>query len=161
LVLLNAASTKPQSKRDILHYITEAISSLEKSPSKSLNNLLKKADGKVAQVRVLDEGDFTIRVSNGSVKVESGFNDDLVDGTVIVDNKTIFTILDGIQTPVEAFFSGRMRMAAATDDLILAHDILIAVVQASLKSIKIQKLLNEYRITRMGKPGKIMSLSRL
>lgn len=120
---------------------------------------IKKVTKKVAHIRVVGEDDFTVKVMQKPpyVSITRGFLNEEPDGSAIVDNKCIVNIVEGIETPVEAYFAGHMRAAATTQDMVLAYNLFISMVQATLESPRLQKLWDSYRISRIGR-AKVQSL---
>ncbi len=138
-----------KAKKPVAEYLKKAISIVKSENPEKFDKIAKDAEGKVAYVTVEDEESFTVAVSKkGEVKISKGKPKDKPTGVGIINNSTFFDILDGKQTPLEAFFRADLTANANSRDLHLAYDVMTRGADLAIRSKKLQDLIDDYRESR-------------
>jgi putative sterol carrier protein len=105
---------------------------------------------KVVQVVIetdVDE-DFYIRSDGGAIGVHARSDGEALDLVVQVSPKSLKRILEGHETPVEAFFMGNLRARGSTNDLYMLHALFVGLAEIAVTSPEIQEIIEEFQIAK-------------
>jgi putative sterol carrier protein len=122
---------------------------------------LSPLEGKTTQVRVVGEADFELTLRDGAIAIAEGFSQAEPDATIILPPVTIVSIIEGGETPAEAFFSGRMKVAARANEMVVLHRALVLLAHGALVSDRLRNLYDEFRTTRFGPRQKPLALQSI
>jgi putative sterol carrier protein len=105
---------------------------------------------KVLQIVIeaaVDE-EFYISASVGGLAVHARDEADTPDLVVRVSPRALKRILEGHETPVEAFFMGNLRARGSTKDLYMLHALFVALAEIAVTSPEVQRIIEEFQLAK-------------
>ncbi len=92
--------------------------------------------------------EFYISADDGGIGVHTRSDGEAPDLLVRVSPKALKRILEGHETPVEAFFMGNLRARGSTKDLYMLHALFVALAEIAVTSPEIQEIIEEFQTAK-------------
>jgi|GEM_PF-3470589 len=141
-------SVDSEKSREIASMAEEAVRTFREENKEAYAELTRTFDGKSADVVLLGNGRFHVSVQGGELKIEPG----RVKGEAgvargLISPETLFEILEGRRTPLEAFFAGDLVAQANSKDLHLAYNNFVTFADTALRSQRLNEMMGRFRKT--------------
>ena len=95
---------------------------------RSWRRVLRWLSGRTIQFGLLEEGQAEIYVAGSVVTLVPRWISRSPDLRLETDRKTFIRLIEGREVPSQAVFSGALRVAGPSDDLVRLHDVFLDVI---------------------------------
>ena len=133
-------------------YVRRLLRAAEKADPNRYARAIQPLRGKVVQVVVetsVDEELF-VTADDGGAGVRARHQGAAPDVVVRASPTALKRILEGHETPVEAFFMGNVRARGTTKDLYALHALFVALAEIVVSSPESQEIVEEFQRDKQG-----------
>jgi putative sterol carrier protein len=131
-------------------YVRRLLRAAEDADPDRYARAIKPLQDKVVHVVIetaVDE-EFYVFADHGGIGVHTRSDGEAPDLLVRVSPKALRRILEGHETPIEAFFMGNLRARGSTKDLYMLHALFVALAEIAVTSPEIQEIIEEFQTAK-------------
>jgi putative sterol carrier protein len=140
-----------RSSRHSREYVRQILRAAALTDSQQLGRATRQLSGKVVRVVIEAENDeefYVVSGDDGSFDVRGAKGTAAPNMTIRISPRALRQILEGEETPVEAFFLGNLRAKGTTKDLYLLHALFIALAEIAVRSPEVQEVIEEFQTAK-------------